>query len=179
MGTSFDDVTAQDICRPSYTQGIRQPRFNDKVEAFANYGISIHDRDVYAVDHLIPIALGGSNTIANLWPQPYDDVAGANQKNQLERQLRGLVCSNLLSLADAQRAIATDWWQAYGTYMSLTILPGSAGPEPPEQPTPVEGAVVNGGVCETEGEVGYTEPKQVELTCTRTGFGELRWQKRY
>jgi len=100
-GASFGDVTVADICDLHYTLGVRQPRFNDKVTAFTNYGISIHDRDIYQVDHLIPVSLGGSNDETNLWPQPYDEEAGAEQKDLIERQLRGLVCSNKLSLADA------------------------------------------------------------------------------
>jgi hypothetical protein len=178
-GARFDDIGRAEICELHYTQGIRQPRFNDKVSAFAGYGISIRDRDIYQVDHLIPVALGGSNAEENLWPQPYDETSGAYQKDLLERQLRGLVCSDRLTLAEAQHAIATNWWQAYEAYMGLPIDPGTAGPEPPEPPTTVPGEVVNGGLCPAEGEVGYTQPKQVRLTCTATSWGELRWQKRY
>nr|ALS90375.1 HNH endonuclease [uncultured bacterium] len=178
-GAVFDDVVAADICELYYTQGVRQPRFNDKIAAFASYGISIRDRDIYQVDHLIPVSLGGSNAEANLWPQPYDELAGADQKDLLERHLRGLVCSNKLDLRDAQRTIATDWWAAYQTYMSMPIDPGTAGPEPWKPYEPVEGEVSNGALCETEGEVGYTISKHIELTCTATSYGELRWQKRY
>jgi hypothetical protein len=178
-GAFFPDVDATAICELHYTQGIRQPRYNNKVEAFANYGVSIHDRDIYQVDHLVPVSLGGNNDEDNLWPQPYDDVAGAEQKDLLERQLRGLVCSHKLGLADAQKAIATDWWKAYQTYMGMPIDPGSDGPAPPARSTPAPGEVVNGAECETEGAVGYTEPKRVKLTCTMSSFGVLRWQKRY
>ena len=41
---------------------------------------------------------------------------------------------------------------------------------PPEPPTTVPGEVVNGGLCPAEGEVGYTQPKQVRLTCTATSW---------
>ncbi|MGD9700934.1 MAG: HNH endonuclease [Acidimicrobiia bacterium] len=177
-GDAFDDVDEWDICDLHYTQGVRQPRFNAKVAAFASYGVSIRDRDVYQVDHLIPLSLGGSNEETNLWPQPYDDQAGAEQKDQLERQLRGLVCSNAMTLLAAQQAITRDWWLAYQTYMLLPIEVGSAGPEPWRPPPQEEGAVVNGGPCEVEGEIGYTDPKQIRLICTATATGELRWQKR-
>ena len=178
-GAVFDDVTASDICEFHYTQGVRQPRFNTKVSSFANYGISIHDRDIYQVDHLVPISLGGSNAEENIWPQPHDEKAGAAQKDLLERQLRGLVCSNKLTLTEAQTSIAHNWWRAYNKYMGLPIDPGSDGPEPPKGPTVIEGEVVNGGLCDEEGEVGYTEPKRIRLTCTANKYGELRWQKRY
>jgi hypothetical protein len=63
--------------------------------------------------------------------------------------------------------------------MGLPILPGTAGPEPPRQHQPQPGEVYNGGPCTTEGEVGYTVPKRVPLTCRLTSDGALRWQKRY
>jgi hypothetical protein len=178
-GATFPDVDAAAICELHYTQGVRQPRFNTKVASFANYGIDIHDRDTYQVDHLVPVSLGGSNAEENLWPQPYDDVAGAEQKDLLERQLRGLVCSHKLALADAQKAVATDWWSAYETYMGLPIDPGSDGPPQPTRREPAPGEVTNGAPCDREGAIGYTEPKRVKLTCTRSSWGVLRWQKRY
>jgi hypothetical protein len=178
-GAAFPDVTAGEVCDLHYSLGIRQPRFNDKVTAFARYGVSIHDRDVFQVDHLIPISLGGSNDEGNLWPQPYDDTAGATQKDLVERQLRGLVCSNAITLQEAQAAIAGDWWRAYQTYMGRPIVPGSEGPAPYERPEPVPGEVANGAPCDEEGAVGYTADKHIRLLCTATGFGELIWQKRY
>jgi len=63
--------------------------------------------------------------------------------------------------------------------MSMPINPGSAGLEPWTRPTQKPGEVVNGGVCDAEGLIGYTSSKHVRLTCSATSFGELRWQKRY
>ena len=178
-GAAFADVANKDICQFHYTKSVRQPRYNDKVMAFATYGVSIHERDVYHVDHLIPISLGGSNEVKNLWPQPYDGARGADQKNLLERQLRGLVCSGTLTLGEAQSAIATDWWAAYGRYMRLPIKPGSAGPELWQRPSEDAGEVRNGGPCTKAGAVGYTVSKPIKLTCRENGLGELRWAKRY
>ena len=131
------------------------------------------------MDHLIPVSLGGSNEHANLLPQPFDEEAGADQKDLLEQQLRGLVCSNKIPLAEARAAIVGDWWAAYQKYMGLPIDPGTAGPEPWNLPTQTPGEVVNGGLCSPEGAVGYTSSKHIKLTCSSTSFGELRWQKRY
>jgi hypothetical protein len=177
-GAAFKDVGAAQICDLHYTQGVRQPRFNTKVLAFANYGISIRDRDVYEVDHLIPVSLGGTNDIENLWPQPYGGT-GAERKDRLERQLRGLVCSHKLALRTAQRAIATNWWFAYERYMGLPIDPGSDGLEAWRPPTHSPGEVTNGAPCPREGAIGYTDPKHVRLKCVATSSGELLWQKRY
>ena len=177
-GASFEDVKAEDLCALHYTLGVRKPRFNAKVEAFARYGVSIRDRDMFQVDHLIPVSLGGNNNLENLWPQPYDERVGAELKDQLERKLRGLVCSNLISLEAAQQAIAQNWWAAYGAYMAIPTDPGSEGPEVAESNRPQPGEVVNGGQCALVGEAGLTEPRRIALTCAANDFGELKWVKR-
>src|SRR5262249_54104222 len=148
-----------------------------KVEAFAGYGISIGDRDLYEVDHLVPISLGGSNELANIWPQPYEQGHGATEKDDLETQLRALVCSGQLTLVAAQHAIATDWWAAYPAYMGVVVNVAPPTTTPPT--TGTEPIAENGAPCEVEGSVGYTEDKHVPLTCTRMALGDLRWQKRY
>ena len=177
-GAVFADVQAADICDLHYTQGVRQPRFNVKVDAFVSYGVSIHERDEYQVDHLVPISLGGSNDPTNLWPQLYSPTSGAAEKDLLERQLRGLVCSNAIPLPEAQGAIATNWWLAYQTYMGRPILPGSDGQVSSEPETIEPGEVVNGAPCSTEGEIGFTDPKNIRLTCSMTSTGALEWSKR-
>lgn len=179
-GSAFTDVREAEICELHFTLGVRQPRFNAKVFAFSQYGVSIHDREDYQVDHLIPVSLGGDNTTKNLWPQPYAGTRGAHQKDVLERQLRGLVCSKQLSLRQAQQAIAKDWWQAYRQYMGRKVPAAALGLELWKPPTPEPGrfAVINGGPCPKAGQIGFTTGKRVRYTCTKTGDGTLRWQKR-
>ena len=68
-------------------------------------------------DHLIPLELGGSPTAeANLWPQPYSRV-GARMKDRVENRLHALVCAGAVPLATAQQAIASNWYDAYMTYV--------------------------------------------------------------
>jgi hypothetical protein len=68
------------------------------------------------VDHLIPLELGGSNRLGNLWPEPYDIVWNARVKDRLENRMHKMVCAGELDLATAQRAIAADWVAAYRRY---------------------------------------------------------------
>ena len=68
----------------------------------------------YEIDHLIPLELGGSNDLRNLWPQPIEQ---AREKDKLETHLQSLVCSDKVSLPFAQHQIASDWWTSYGKYM--------------------------------------------------------------
>jgi hypothetical protein len=79
-------------------------------EAFTDYGYTYPQaRGAFEVDHLIPLELGGDNAIANLWAEPATPTPGFHEKDRVENYLHRQVCSGAMSLADAQRAIATDW----------------------------------------------------------------------
>jgi len=91
---------------------------------FQAYGIADADPRKYEVDYLITPALGGAEDIRNLWPQPYvSTVWNARVKDELEDRLRDLVCGGRLDLAEAQKAISTDWIAAYKKYFG-TERPG-------------------------------------------------------
>ena len=76
----------------------------------------------YECDHLVPLALGGSNAAANLWPQPNVEAA---RKDRLEVEMQRLVCAGTLPLPQAQREIADDWTLAYALYVARTSPPAS------------------------------------------------------
>jgi hypothetical protein len=65
------------------------------------------------VDHLISLELGGSNSIANLWPEAAEPTPGYHQKDQVENYLHQQVCDGKMSLHDAQFQIATNWLNVY------------------------------------------------------------------
>jgi hypothetical protein len=67
-GNTFD-VNAQDVCVPGYAKKVRAVPAWLKRKAYAEYGITEYKTGDYEVDHLIPLSLGGSNYIRNLWPQ--------------------------------------------------------------------------------------------------------------
>jgi hypothetical protein len=86
---------------------------------YREYDLENHQPGAYEIDHLIEIALGGSNDIKNLWPQSLDETKpwNAKVKDRLERRLHQLVCiDRALSLHDAQEAIASDGVAAYRKY---------------------------------------------------------------
>jgi hypothetical protein len=111
-------ATAADICNPDYDNPEEDIPVELKERVFARYGIGRYEVG-YNVDHLIPPKLGGTNSIKNLWPQPLAGVWCWYRKNRLERRLRKLVCSGQLTLAQAQREIATDWVSAYKKYVGM------------------------------------------------------------
>jgi len=57
----------------------------------------------------VSLELGGSNDIANLFPEPGSGAANYHLKDRLENRLSELVCRGQISLRFAQRLIATDW----------------------------------------------------------------------
>jgi len=64
------------------------------------------------------LQLGGNPTDPkNLWPEPYAGN-GARKKDVIETKLKKLVCSGDVKLADAQKAIATNWVLAYNKYIT-------------------------------------------------------------
>jgi hypothetical protein len=64
------------------------------------------------IDHIVSLELGGSNDIANLYPEL---APGFHVKDKLENRLHKLVCTGKLSLRTAQRRIALDWTALYLT----------------------------------------------------------------
>ena len=116
-GETFD-VTPADICVPGYAKKVRAVPAWLKRQAYAEYGITQYKTGDYEVDHLIPLSLGGSNSIRNLWPQstktsPWNSYV----KDALERKLHKLVCSGELDLKTAQSGIASNWIEAYQKYV--------------------------------------------------------------
>jgi hypothetical protein len=85
---------------------------------FEEYGLPNSSRVAYELDYLITPALGGSNDIKNLWPQPYSSTWNARVKDQLEDHLHELVCQGQVQLTTAQKEIATDWISAYKRYFN-------------------------------------------------------------
>ena len=102
----------QTICVKGYTSTIRPPvSYTDplKLELMRSYGLA-GPASGYELDHLISLELGGNPTsIENLWPEAYTPTPGAHEKDRVENYLHDQVCSAKMSLAAAQRRIATDW----------------------------------------------------------------------
>jgi hypothetical protein len=99
------------ICTPGWAEAHRDVSYATEDDVAREYGLSSHYG--YEIDHLIPLELGGSNAVANLWPEPYDSPYGATQKDGLEDYLHDQVCDHGLPLATAQQEIASNWYAAW------------------------------------------------------------------
>ncbi len=84
-----------------------------KNKVYEEYGITHHALGQYEVDHLVSLQLGGSNDIANLWPEAASPKPGFHEKDSVENYLHDQVCSGAISLKEAQIEIATNWLVVY------------------------------------------------------------------
>ena len=109
---AVSQLTSAELChgvRPSRLVSERARR-----QVLHAYGMDGAAAPAYELDALITPELGGSTDVANLWPQRYQSpVWNARVKDELERLLPSLVCSGRMTLAEAQRQIASDWITAY------------------------------------------------------------------
>lgn len=116
------------ICMVGYSASVRNVSAATKRNVFAEYGISNPAPGAYEVDHLIPLELGGSNDITNLWPEPYTGPDNARDKDVWENRLHKQVCLGQVTLAVAQDAMI-HWW------LLLDAVPGGSSVGAPAPPT--------------------------------------------
>lgn len=105
--------TKDAICKSGYAGSVRNVPTSEKNQVYAEYGIESHTAGQYEVDHLVSLELGGSNEIANLWPELASPKPGFHEKDKVENYLHEQVCSGAISLHDAQVQIATNWLAVY------------------------------------------------------------------
>jgi len=111
-------ITLEEVCSYQRAEVVSRDIPNDmRQKVFAAYGIKPAQADQFEVDYLITPDLGGTESIRNLWPQPYSARWNAHVKDKLEQRLHELVCGHQLDLKTAQRDIAVDWIGAYKKYV--------------------------------------------------------------
>lgn len=92
-------------------------------KVFDRYHIPWQRRPAFKVDHLIPVELGGADTIDNLWPQsrsikPYN----AKRKELLTQRLLARIASGQMTLAQAQNEIREDWISCFVDHLGMVYL---------------------------------------------------------
>lgn len=65
-------MTAPQICQRGYSSSVRSVPAEVSREVYREYGIVERTPGEFEVDHLVPLEAGGSNDIANLWPEEYE-----------------------------------------------------------------------------------------------------------
>jgi hypothetical protein len=114
-GAYSSSLTTAVICSGGFhTSTIRNVPQSEKYQVEQEYGLApSHYGSTLEIDHIVPLELGGSNDIANLFPERASAQAGYRAKDRLENRLRELVCSGGMSLNAAQRQIAANWQLLY------------------------------------------------------------------
>jgi len=94
-----------------------------KTRVFHNYGFTgykdlkcIPDKNgkTCEIDHKIPRALGGADSIKNIWPQPFGGEWNAHDKDRLEVRLHSRVCRTKdMTLQQARTCISKNWIKCY------------------------------------------------------------------
>ena len=92
-------------------------------QVFARYRLPWARRAEFKIDHLIPLELGGADTLDNLWPQslrakPY----GADRKELLAEVLLEQIRTGRMTLAQTQEEIRKDWIDAFIDYVGMVYL---------------------------------------------------------
>lgn len=125
-GAINPDVTQnsihQTICVNGWAKTVRPPAIVTKFiksNMMAQARIPEYFINLYELDHVIPLELGGAPLDPdNLQLQLWQGSCNAKQKDQLEHVLSRKVCAGELTLAEAQRRIASDWTDAYGDFVN-------------------------------------------------------------
>jgi hypothetical protein len=113
-GSTDARLTKDRLCSKSFhTKDERSVTLEQKRLVCRMYGINSGcPGRGYEIDHLISIELGGSESELNLWPEPVDgpSVIGFHAKDLVENRAHAAVCSGRISLTEAQKGIAGDWY---------------------------------------------------------------------
>lgn len=112
-----------DICTTK-TSDVRNVPGSLKEAVRRRYGMTTK-RDLWCnteeaceIDHLVPLAVGGSNDISNLWPQPYEGPWNAHHKDQLEAKMKRMICKDQISVDEAQSIFKNNWVEGYKKHIS-------------------------------------------------------------
>jgi hypothetical protein len=114
-GAYYTGLTKAVICSPAFHTGsVRDVPDSEKHAVEEEYGMTprAYGRTI-EIDHIVSLELGGSNDIANLFPEPGSGAANYHVKDTLENKAHDLVCSGAISLRAAQQQIAANWKLLY------------------------------------------------------------------
>lgn len=116
-GAFSSALTTSVVCSAGFhTSTIRNVPDSEKHAVEVEYGMVPRAYGyTIEIDHIVPLELGGSNDIANLFPEPGGATFGYRAKDRLENRLKALVCSGAMTLTAARAGIARDWVALYDT----------------------------------------------------------------
>ena len=121
-GAVFPNVTKEQVCVHGYTKTVRAVSVSLKKKVYRSYGVAYPPPfGSYEADHFIPLALGGNNDIANLFPESAEPRPGFREKDLVESYLYEQVCLGNMSLSFAQKVISANWLDIYNNFSSYEL----------------------------------------------------------
>jgi hypothetical protein len=114
-GAYYTKLTKDVICPTAHTEKYRWVADSVKRAVEIEYGMDPTKKygTTLEIDHIVSLELGGSNDIANLYPEKADAHPGYHAKDKLEHKLHKLVCDGVRDLNVVQVQIAKDWQTLY------------------------------------------------------------------
>ena len=110
-GAYYAKMTKAVLCSPSFRTGsVRDVPQSVKFDVEREYGMTPRPYgSTLEIDHIVSLEIGGSNDIANLFPEQVRPSPGYRVNDKLENKLHDLVCDGAMTLRAAQRGIVTSW----------------------------------------------------------------------
>jgi len=117
-GAYYSGLTKAVICSAGFhTSDVRNVPDSEKHQVEVEYGLAPKGYgSTLEIDHIVSLELGGSNDIANLYPEKATLPGGApgfHVKDKLENTLHDLVCDGTMTHQSVQRQIAANWQALY------------------------------------------------------------------
>jgi hypothetical protein len=114
-GAYYSGLSTAVLCSSTFRTGtIRNVPDSEKHADELEYGMVPRAYGhTIEIDHIVSLELGGSNDIANLFPEPGSGPANYHVKDKLENKLHSLVCAGSMTLRSAQVGIAGNWETLY------------------------------------------------------------------
>lgn len=118
-GAYYSALATGVICAAGFRTGdIRNVPVSEKHAVESAYGMRPASYgSTLEIDHIVSLELGGSNDVANLFPER---APGYHAKDKLENRMHDMVCSGAISLTAAQHQIAADWEALYRRVFGVT-----------------------------------------------------------
>jgi hypothetical protein len=122
-GAYYTRVTKAVICSSTFrTSSIRHVPDSVRHAVEREYGMAARSYGhALEIDHIVPLELGGSNEITNLFPEAGAGAAGYHVKDRLEDRLHTMVCTGRMTLGAARRGIASDWTRLYDRVFGASL----------------------------------------------------------
>ena len=114
-GAYYSKLTKSVICSSTFrTSDYRNVPTSEKHADEQEYGLAPKPYgSTLEIDHIVSLELGGSNSVANLFPEEAKPSPGYHVKDKLENKVHNLVCGGQMSLRSAQQQIAANWQALY------------------------------------------------------------------